>query len=153
MKQSTKLLKEFLAKIKVRGVRVRNSLASSNADMYENIIYYNAKGEGKEFDEIVRNIYKNKKHNIKISLTTYAFFHELGHLLSKVEIQNLDKAMDKYVSMVNLINATMKDKKLSMETYRNLRLEKLADKHAYRVYKRYENLAIKLDKKLQALQK
>ena len=153
MKKSTKLLKEFLAKIKVRGVRVRNSLASSSADMYENIIYYNAKGESNKFDEIVRNIYKNKKHNIKISLTTYAFFHELGHLLSKIEIQNLDKAMDKYLGMVDLINATMKDEKLSMEAYRNLRLEKLADKHAYRVYKRYENLAIKLDKKLQALQK
>ena len=151
MKKSTKLLKEFLEKIKVRGVRVRNSLESSSANMYDNIIYYNAKGESDEMDKIVGDIYKSKKHNIKISLTTYAFFHELGHLLSKVEIQNLDKAMNKYVDMVNIINANIKDEKLSMETYRNLRLEKLADKHAYRVYKQYENLAIKLDRKLKAL--
>lgn len=151
MKKSTKLLKEFLEKIKVRGVRVRNSLASSSANMYDNIIYYNAKGEGDEMDKIVADIYKSKKHNIKISLTTYAFFHELGHLLSKIEIQNLDKAMDKYIDMVNIINANIKDNKLSMEAYRNLRLEKLADKYAYRVYKQYENLAIKLDRKLKAL--
>jgi hypothetical protein len=151
MKQSTKLLKEFLEKIKVRGVRVRNSLESSSADMYDNIIFYNAKGENAEMDKIVSDIYKSKKHNIKISPTTYAFFHELGHLLSKIEIQNLDKEMSKYSAMVELINATIKDEKKSMEAYRNLRLEKLADKHAYRVYKRNEKLAIKLDKKLQAL--
>ena len=151
MKKSTKLLKDFLEKIKVRGVRVRNSLSSSSADMYDNIIYYNAKGESVEMDKIVSDIYKSKNHNIKISLTTYSFFHELGHLLSKVEIQNLDKAMSKYSDMVQLINENIKDEKISMETYRNLRLEKLADKYAYRVYKRYEKLAIKLDKKLQAL--
>ena len=53
--------------------------------------------------------------------------------------------------MVNIINANIKDEKLSMETYRNLRLEKLADKYAYVVYQKFEKEAIKFDKALRKL--
>jgi pantothenate kinase len=151
MKQSTKLLKDFLEKINVRGVRVRNTYNMSNADMYDNIIYYNPKGESKELEKIVSDIYKDKNHDIKISQTTYAFFHELGHLLSKDEIDDLDEMMSEYDQIVTLICLTIKDEKEQMIAYRKVELEMLADEYAYKVYKQYENLAIKLDKKLKAL--
>ena len=40
-----------------------------------------------------------------------------------------------------------------MVKYRNLRLEKLADKYGYAIYKTFEKEAIKLDKKLKAIVK
>jgi DNA-directed RNA polymerase alpha subunit len=150
MKKHTLILKKFLRKVGLSAIRVRNAY-DSESDMYNGIIYYNLKSVD-IYENILKTIYKQKNHDIKISMDTYAFFHELGHILSTKEIDDLDNEMLKYeIEVMKLKN----DSKLSLEKimvkYRKLKLEKLADKYAYDFYKKYENVAIKLDKKLQAL--
>jgi hypothetical protein len=150
MKQHTKILKKFLARVGLTGVRVRNNYVSES-DIKNSIIYYNPQGE-QDLDDVMKKIYAKKKHDIKISMTTYAFFHELGHVLSKQELKDVDAEMELYSQELNILRALHPDDELLMINYREIKLEKLADKYAYQVYKKYENLAIKLDKKLQALQ-
>jgi DNA-directed RNA polymerase alpha subunit len=150
MKKHTLILKKFLRKVGLSAIRVRNAY-DSESDMYNGIIYYNLKSVD-IYENILKTIYKQKNHDIKISMDTYAFFHELGHILSTKEIDDLDNEMLKYeIEVMKLKN----DSKLSLEKimvkYRKLKLEQLADKYAYDFYKKYENVAIKLDKKLQAL--
>jgi DNA-directed RNA polymerase alpha subunit len=150
MKKHTLILKKFLRKVGLSAIRVRNAY-DSESDMYNGIIYYNLKSVD-IYENILKTIYKQKNHDIKISMDTYAFFHELGHILSTEEIDDLDNEMLKYeIEVMKLKN----DSKLSLEKimlkYRKLKLEQLADKYAYDFYKKYENVAIKLDKKLQAL--
>jgi hypothetical protein len=150
MKKHTLILKKFLRKVGLSAIRVRNAY-DSESDMYNGVIYYNLKSVD-IYENILKTIYKQKNHDIKISMDTYAFFHELGHILSTKEIDDLDNEMLKYeIEVMKLKN----DSKLSLEKvmvkYRKLKLEQLADKYAYEFYKQYENLAIKLDKKLQAL--
>lgn len=152
MKKHTKLLKDFLNRLGFTNVRVRNNYASQS-DIVNEIIYYNPKGEGK-LDEIIKSIYIEKNQDIKISMSTYAFFHELGHLLSIQELDDIDDELDVYHQQVTILNLMYEnDDEQLMKTYRELKLEKLADKYAYEVYKKYEPLAIKLDKKLQELEK
>jgi DNA-directed RNA polymerase alpha subunit len=151
MKKHTLILKKFLRKVGLSAIRVRNAY-DSESDMYNGIIYYNLNSTADIYENILNTIYKQKNHDIKISMNTYAFFHELGHILSTEEIEDLDNEMLKYeIEVMKLKN----DSKLSLEKvmvkYRKLKLEKLADKYAYDFYKKYENVAIKLDKKLQAL--
>jgi hypothetical protein len=150
MKQHTKILKKFLANIGLAGVRVRNNNVSES-DIANSIIYYNPQGE-QDLDSIMKKIYAKKKHDIKVSMTTYAFFHELGHVLSKQELDDIDKEMKAYAQHIHILALLYTDEEELMIKYRELKLEQLADKYAYEVYKKYENLAIKLDKKLQALQ-
>jgi DNA-directed RNA polymerase alpha subunit len=151
MKKHTLILKKFLRKVGLSAIRVRNAY-DSESDMYNGIIYYNLNSTADIYENILNTIYKQKNHDIKISMNTYAFFHELGHILSTEEIEDLDNEMLKYeIEVMKLKN----DSKLSLEKvmvkYRKLKLEQLADKYAYDFYKKYENVAIKLDKKLQAL--
>jgi hypothetical protein len=151
MKKHTLILKKFLRKVGLTAIRVRNAY-DSESDMYNGIIYYNLNATGNLYENILKTIYKEKNHDIKISMDTYAFFHELGHILSTKEIGELDDEMNAYEIEVEKLK---NDNKLSLEKvmvkYRNLKLEKLADKYAYEFYKQYENLAIKLDKQLEAL--
>jgi outer membrane protein assembly factor BamD (BamD/ComL family) len=79
---------------------------------------------------------------------TYAILHELGHIFSKMEIKNFYKTINAYVNGTNRVSK-IKNEKVRFYKYRNLRLEKLADKYAYLIYKNFENQIIKFDKKLQ----
>jgi hypothetical protein len=98
---------------------------------------------------VFAKIYKEKKYDIKISLATFGFFHELGHIISKVELPNLIYSYTAYINQVQkLPNDSIENR---MVKYKKLRLENLADKYGYLLYKLYEKQAIQLDKKLLAL--
>jgi hypothetical protein len=72
----------------------------------------------------------------------------LGHLVSlkDYEGKNFNKAFAQYQVGIRKIK-TNSDKKL-MYQYRNLKLERLADKYAYAIYLLNENSAIEFDKKM-----
>lgn len=155
MKKHTKIFKEFLKKIGFKHIRVRNAF-TTEADMNNGVIYYSMKEnfentkENLYFDKIVRKIYAEKNYDIKISIGTFAFFHELGHIISRNELKNFDKSFNAYI---NGQKRLPKNKEQRIRKYRELRLEKLADKYGYVMYKLYEKQALRLDKKIQKLGK
>ena len=154
MKRQTKLFKDFLRKIGMEKIRVRNG-KETECDMFENIIYFSMdwykSKELKKYENVFAKIYKEKNFDIKISLATFGFFHELGHIISKVELPNLNYSYTAYINQtLKLPNNTIENR---MIKYKNLRLEKLADKYGYAIYKTFEKEAIRLDKKLLAIAK
>lgn len=154
MKKHTKLFKEFLKKIGMEKIKVRNG-KETECDMFQNIIWFSMdwykSKELKEYENVFAKIYKEKNFDIKISLATFGFFHELGHIISKVELPDLNRSYTSYINQtLKLPNDSIKNR---MVKYKNLRLEKLADKYGYAIYKTFEKEAIKLDKKLKAIVK
>ena len=151
MNKETKIIKEYLKQIGASFVGVRCGKFDTQADMANNIIYFNPKDfEDKNFNKMVKDYYKKLGHKIKIHMGTYAILHELGHLLSKMEIRNFEKSMNAYAKGQNDIpkKLTAKEK---FYRYRNLYIERLADKYAYVVYQKFEKEAIKFDKQLKKL--
>lgn len=152
MKKLNKLFKNYLKKIGYDYVSFILS-NSSLSDMENQIIYFNPKGEGHDFNKTFKKIYENYNHDIKISMDTYAFFHELGHIASVRELENLEQELDTYTEQVEkLINSKLSQEKITIE-YRKLKLEKLADKYAYQIYKQNEKNAIALDNNFKAIMK
>jgi len=152
--KQTKMIKDYLKEIGFGKVRVLKS-EKTEADMLNDTIHfstqwYNSKNkELREIDKVLRVYYKNKLgYKIKISMATYGIFHELGHLISlkDYEGKNFNKAYASY--QVGVKNITTKSTKKMMYQYRNLKMEKLADKYAYAIYLLNENSAIAFDKKM-----
>ena len=152
--KQVKMIKNYLVGIGFNNVRVVKS-KNTQADMLNNTIqfaveWYDEKNkELVKSDKILKNYYAKKlKHDIKISMATYGLFHELGHLVSlkDYEGKNFNKAFAQYQVGIKKIK-TNSDKKL-MYQYRNLKLERLADKYAYAIYLLNENSAIEFDKKM-----
>ena len=151
MLKETKLIKDFLKKIGGEFVKVRSVKFDTQCDMDENIIYFNYQDfQDNDFNKMCKDYYKSIGHKIKIHMGTYAIFHELGHILSKMEIRNLDKSMNAYVKGQNELPKKLNTKE-KFYRYRNLYIEKLADKYAYVVYQKFEKEAIKFDKQLRKL--
>jgi hypothetical protein len=149
IKQHTKLFKNFLKKIGMNSIRVRNG-KQTECDMFENIIFFSMdwykSKELKKYENVFAKIYKEKNFDIKISLATFGFFHELGHIFSKIELPNIFYSYRAYLNQIRkLPNNTIENR---MRKYKKLRLENLADKYGYLLYKLYEKEAIRLDKKL-----
>ena len=148
MNKETKIIKEYLKEIGAVNVKVRSGKYETQVDMANNTIYFNPKDfQDKEFTKIVKDYYKSLGHKIKIHMGTYAILHELGHILSKMEIKNLDKRLDAYVKGQNNL-PKLASPKVRFYKYRNLYIEKLADKYAYIIYKNFEKQSIKFDKEL-----
>jgi hypothetical protein len=154
MRKETKLIKDFLKEINFQNIKVRSVKNETQCDMENQIIYFNMKDfQDDEFNKIVKTYYNKIGHkNIKIHMATYAIFHELGHIASMVEIKNFDKTFNAYINGQNRLPKRV-NAKTKFYKYRNLRLEKLADKYAYIIYKEFEKQAIKFDKKLSAMVK
>lgn len=151
--KETKMIKNYLASIGFN-VRVLKG-KDTQADMRNDTImfstqWYNSKNkELVECDKILKKYYKNKlKHDIKISMATYSIFHELGHLISMKDFEgkNFNRVYAQYRIGVNKIKSN--SQKITMYKYRNLQLEKLADKYAYAIYLLNEKSAIEFDKKM-----
>jgi hypothetical protein len=148
MNKETKIIKEYLKEIGAVNIKVRCGKYETQVDMASNTIYFNPKDfEDKDFNKIIKDYYKSIGHKIKIHMGTYAILHELGHILSKMEIKNLDKRLDAYVKGQNNLPKRANDK-VRFYKYRNLYIEKLADKYAYIIYKNFEKQSIKFDKEL-----
>jgi hypothetical protein len=151
MNKETKVIKDFLKEIGAEQIKVRSVNFDTQCDMNDNIIFFNYKDfQDDEFNKICKDYYKSLGHKIKIHMGTYAILHELGHLLSKMEIRNFEKSMNAYAKGQNDIpkKLTAKEK---FYRYRNLYIERLADKYAYVVYQNFEKEAIKFDKELRKL--
>jgi hypothetical protein len=152
--KEVKMIKEYLKEIGFGSVRVLKN-KDTQADMLNDTIqfstqWYNSKNkELKEVDKVLKKYYKEKlKHKIKISMATYSIFHELGHLISlkDYEGKNFNKAYASY--QVGVKSITTKSTKKMMYQYRNLKLERLADKYAYAIYLLHEQSSIAFDKKM-----
>ena len=151
--KETKMIKSYLVSIGFN-VKVLKG-KDTQADMRNDTImfstqWYNSKNkELVECDKILQKYYKNKlKHDIKISMATYSIFHELGHLISMKDFEgkNFNRVYAQYRIGVNKIKSN--SQKITMYKYRNLQLEKLADKYAYAIYLLNEKSAIEFDKKM-----
>ena len=154
MSKETKMVKNYLATIGFGNVKVIKH-KDMEADMLNNTIrfsvawYDSNKQEFVNADRIIRSYYTKKlKHDIKISMATYSLFHELGHLISMKDYEgkNFNKAFAQY--QVGVRNIKTKSEKKSLYQYRNLKLERLADKYAYAMYLLHETSAIKFDKEM-----
>jgi hypothetical protein len=150
-----KIIKDYLKQIGFGKVRVIKS-KNTQAQMLQNTIEFSVEWydkKNKEFalvDKIAKGYYQNKlKHDIKISMATYGVFHELGHLISLKDYSN-DKSFNiaygQYIAGVKKIK-TLSPKK-EFHQYRQLKLERLADKYAYAIYLLNEKSAIEFDKKM-----
>lgn len=151
--KETKMIKSYLASIgfNVRVLKGKDTQADMRNDTIQfSTQWYNSKNkELVECDKILKKYYKNKlKHDIKISMATYSIFHELGHLISMKDFEgkNFNRVYAQYRIGVNKIKS--KSEKITMYKYRNLQLEKLADKYAYAIYLLNEKSAIEFDKKM-----
>lgn len=151
--KETKMIKSYLASIGFN-VRVLKG-KDTQADMRNDTImfstqWYNSKNkELVECDKILKKYYKNKlKHDIKISMATYSIFHELGHLISMKDFEgkNFNRVYAQY--RIGVAKIKSNSQKITMYKYRNLQLEKLADKYAYAIYLLNEKSAIEFDKKM-----
>jgi|688.fasta_scaffold08417_20 hypothetical protein len=153
MKKETRIIKQYLKKIGASKIKVRCGKYETQADMEQNIIYFNPKDfEDKKFNKIIKGYYKSIGHKIKVEMATYGILHELGHILSKMEIKNLYKELNTYLKGKNNLPKLASDK-VRFYKYRKLHIEKLADKYAYIVYKKFEKQSINLNKKLQKVAK
>jgi hypothetical protein len=154
MSKEIKMIKGYLATIGFGGVRVIKH-KNLEADMLNNTIrfsvaWYDSKNkELASADKIIKGYYAKKlKHDIKISMATYGIFHELGHLISMKDYEgkNFNKAFAQY--QLGVRNIKTKSEKKGLYQYRNLKLERLADKYAYAMYLLHETSAIKFDKEM-----
>jgi hypothetical protein len=152
--KETKMIKDYLKKIGYGNVRVLKG-KETECDMLNGIIHFDKKWYDKKnktlkaHDKIFKEYYAKKlKHDIKISMATYGIFHELGHLVSlkDYEGKNFNKAYASYI--VGMRKIKTKSLKKSLYQYRNLKMERLADKYAYAIYLLNENSAIKFDKEM-----
>lgn len=152
--KQTLMIKKYLKAIGFGDVKVgkgKDTFADMmNAKIYIDINWYDKKNkELKVYSQAIKNYYDRKlNHKIKISMATYTIFHELGHLVSMkdYENKNFNKAYGQYTKGVKKIKTKSIQK--SVNQYRNLKMEKLADKYAYAIYLLNENSAIAFDKKM-----
>jgi hypothetical protein len=152
--KETKMIKDYLKEIGFGNVRVVKG-KETECDMLNNVIrfdknWYDKKNKTLQIhDKIFKEYYAKKlNHKIKISMATYGIFHELGHLVSlkDYEGKSFNKAYARYI--VGVKNIKTKSLKKSLYQYRNLKMERLADKYAYAIYLLNENSAIEFDKKM-----
>jgi hypothetical protein len=152
--KETKMIKDYLKEIGFGNVRVLKSSETEcdmlNATIRFNKNWYDKKNKNLQaHDKIFKEYYAKKlNHKIKISMATYGIFHELGHLVSlkDYEGKSFNKAYARYI--VGMRNIKTKSLKKSLYQYRNLKMERLADKYAYAIYLLNENSAIAFDKKM-----
>jgi Zn-dependent peptidase ImmA (M78 family) len=154
LSKETKMIKDYLKKIGFGKVRVLKG-KETECDMLNRIIYFNKDWYDKKnktlqaHDKVFKEYYAKKlNHKIKISMATYGLFHELGHFISlkDYEGKNFNKAYARYI--VGTRNIKTKSLKKSIYQYRNLKMERLADKYAYAIYLLNENSAIQFDKEM-----
>lgn len=154
LSKETKMIKEYLKEIGFGDVRVLKH-TETEADMLNDTIrfsieWYNSKNKTlRETDKVIKDYYKNKlQHKIKISMATYGIFHELGHLISMKDYEgkNFNQAYARY--RIGVSNIKTKSIKKSIYQYRQLKMERLADKYAYAIYLLHEQSAIAFDKKM-----
>jgi hypothetical protein len=152
--KETKMIKGYLASIGFNNIRVVKN-KNTEADMLNDTIrfsvaWYDSKNKQlASADRIIKGYYAKKlKHDIKISMATYGIFHELGHLISlkDYEGKSFNRAYAQYQVGVSKIKT--KSEKKGLYQYRNLKMERLADKYAYAIYLLHETSAIKFDKEM-----
>jgi hypothetical protein len=152
--KETKMIKGYFASIGFNGIRVLKG-KNTQADMLNDTIQFSVAWYDKSnkelalTDKILKDYYAKKlKHDIKISMATYGLFHELGHLISMKDYEgkSFNKAYAQY--QVGIRKIKTKSPKKEMYAYRNLKLERLADKYAYAIYSLHEQSAIEFDKKM-----
>jgi len=150
MKQETKVIKDFLKRIGLKHIKVRSAQLTecdtTNDIIYFSMAWYDEKSY-KEHKKIYADIYKSKGYKINVSMATFTLFHEIGHILSKLELKTTNNDYLKAVSKL----PRDKGLKTMLMAYREILDEKLADEWGYLLYKKCEKRAEVLDRELQAL--
>jgi hypothetical protein len=158
MKQQTKIIKHYLKKMGFDFIKVRSHNRDMEADIPNGIIYLDNKwldmknDDESEFLQYSYKLYKSLGYKIKISMRTFAIFHELGHILSKVQYKNYGVAHYHYTLQVDkILLKKLPNEARFMEYRKSVKLEKLADQYGYIAYLAKENLAIELDNEITKL--
>ena len=149
MKTETKLIKQYLKKVGLSHISVRH-FPITQASMPTQRIYYSYYNVSPKENKVFKDYYKKVlKQNIKISMNTYGILHEIGHCLSfgkDYNMFNFAKAHANYERNAKKIARAMNLENITK--YRQLKMERLADKYAYALYLLHEKEAIELDKQL-----
>lgn len=152
MTKQTKMIKDYLKSIGYGDIKVRNSF-ETYANMPIQTLYFgwsNLQKDTKTNKAIKRYYKKVLKHDIKISMETYGIFHELGHLVSwnkDYNMFNFNKSYGNYAYHSHKLSY-IKDDYKRLSKYRQLKMERLADKYAYAIYLLNEKSAIEFDKQM-----
>jgi hypothetical protein len=150
MKTETKLIKQYLKSVGLSHISVRH-FPITQASMPTQRIYYSYYNVSPKENKVFKDYYKKVlKQNIKISMNTYGILHEIGHCLSfgkDYNMFNFAKAHANYERNAKKIARAMNLENITK--YRQLKMERLADKYAYALYLLHEKEAIELDKQLQ----
>jgi hypothetical protein len=156
MKQYTKVVKSMLRELGYNKVKVRQDSVMA-ADIENATIYLDKSWleknnpELKSTARIIKKLYKSYGWKIGVSMTTFAVLHELGHVLSKDNYENLDKELESYNHKQFILITKRLNSYLEMKEYRNLRLERDADRIAYKIYKKNKNIIKQYDKAIESL--
>jgi hypothetical protein len=156
MKEYTKVVKNMLRDLGYNKVKVKqdNIMAADieNATIYLDKTYLEKNNpEIKSMARIIKKLYKSYGWKIGVSMTTFAVLHELGHVLSKDNYADLDKEMESYGHKQFILLAKKLNSYLEMKEYRNLRLERDADRIAYKIYKKNKKIIKQYDKAIESL--
>jgi hypothetical protein len=156
MKQYTKVVKSMLRDLGYNKVKVRQDNMMA-ADIKNSVIYIdkawleNNNPELKTAKKIIKKLYKNYGWKIGVSMTTFAILHELGHILSKDNYENIDKELESYTHKQFVLISKKLNAYLEMKEYRNLRLERDADRIAYKIYKENKSIIKEYDQTIKEL--
>lgn len=156
MKKYTKLVKSFLKDLGYDYVKVRNSpdmcADIENEKIFINSEWYKPIGAlEKASYKAVKKLYKEYGWKIKVSMGTFAILHELGHVVSKPLYKDLDSELNAYTHKSIKILQKRLGMYEEMKAYRKIRLERDADRIAYKIYKDNKDIVIKYDKQLKEL--
>lgn len=152
MKLYTRLVKNMLSELGYKNVKVRNA-ENLSSDMKKQIIYLDPKwltdnAEISNDKKLIAKLYREYGWKIKASMGIFSILHELGHLVSASNFQDLDYELDKY----NMNNYFLELSKITgyqqFKIYRKFKLERHADRIAYQIYKKNKDLIAKYDQAL-----
>lgn len=147
MKLETRLTKNLLDEIGLSGIHV-NAHDEMMSDMYSNKIYIDKSyfTSQKPESDIFKRIYENQGWEIKCSMGMFAILHEIGHVLSVKMLDDLQGELKAYTKQVINLQGLNLEREAQITIYKELPLERLADKIAMVLYLLNEPVILKYDK-------
>lgn len=152
MKLYTRLVKNMLSELGYKNVKVRNA-ENLSSDMKKQIIYLDPKWltnnpEISNDKKLIAKLYREYGWKIKASMNIFSILHELGHLVSASNFQDLDHELDKYEMDNYFLELSKITGYKQFQIYRKFKLERHADRIAYQIYKKNKDLIAQYDQAL-----
>lgn len=167
MKPETRQIKNFLTAIGMKNeIYVRASTRNTRAICEIDTIYFNKQDYSPELKTETDKIFKilaEKNLNFDIHFATFSILHEIGHILAAKKYDDYDKANQIYADQYIAINiqhiadceTISEEKALDKleKAYREINMEKDADREAYELYKKFYKEVHELENEMKVISK